>query len=77
MGKNGLINSPQMFGVIWTYGDNVTLWTRKSGRRRRRRRRKYSYMSPSQAKRRYVLKNLVCHVWSALQYLALWATSRN
>ena len=23
------------------------------------------------------LKNLVCHVWLALQYLALWATKRN
>ena len=23
------------------------------------------------------LKNLVCHVWWALQYLALWATNRN
>ena len=23
------------------------------------------------------LKNLVCHVWWALQYLALWATKRN
>ena len=23
------------------------------------------------------LKNLVCHVWWALQYLSLWATNRN
>jgi len=23
------------------------------------------------------LKNMVCHVWWALQYLALWATNRN
>ena len=23
------------------------------------------------------LKNLVCHVWWALEYLALWATNRN
>ena len=23
------------------------------------------------------IKNLVCHVWWALQYLALWATNRN